>query len=80
MIVLQFSRCSSLLRAVEQHVVPVGGVEVFDRFELEPGGVDLALEGDQLVERPQSIGIAGEAPAPLGAGRLVVRSDCARPP
>ena len=62
----------ALLRAVEQHVVPVGRIEVFDRFELEAGGVDLALERDQLVDGPQLIGIAGQAPASLGAGRLVV--------
>ena len=72
MIVLQFSRCSRFLRAVEQHVVPVGGVEVLDRFELEAGRVDLAAQGDQLVDGPELIRVAGQAPALLGAGRLVV--------
>ena len=72
MIVLQFSRCSSLLRAVEQHVVPVGGIEVLDRFEFQSGGVDLAAECDQFLDGPELVGIAGEAPALFGAGRLVV--------
>ena len=60
------------LRAIEEDVVPVGGIEVFDGLQLEAGGFDLAAEGDELLQRPELVGIAGEAPATIVARGLIV--------
>ena len=48
--------------AVEENVVPVGGVEVFDAFELEAGSLDLLAECDQFGGGPEFVGIAGDCP------------------
>ena len=58
--------------AVEQDVMPVGGIEVLDRLQLEAGGLDLAPQGHKFVERPEFVGVAGDPPPPVRAGRLVV--------
>ena len=71
MIVLHVLELLALLRPVEQHVVPVGGVEVLDRFEFQPGRVDLAAQRRQLFDVHKLIRVAGQAPA------VVCRSaDC----
>src|SRR6185312_8821814 len=59
-------------RAVEEDVVPVGRIEVFDRLELEPRRLDALPEDVQLLRRPQLVGIAREPPAEIRARRLVV--------
>jgi hypothetical protein len=69
---LEVLKLPLLLRAVEQHVVPVGGVEVLDRLQRKPLGVDRPLQIDEFLQRPDLIRIAGIAPTALRAGRLVV--------
>ena len=52
----------------------MGGVEVFDAFELEAGSLDLFAEGDQLGGGPEFVGIAGHSPGLVfSAGGLVLR-------
>ena len=59
-------------RAIDEDVVPVGGVEVLDGGELEALGFDFAANPDQFGGRPEAAGVAGEAPG-LGfaAGGLI---------
>ena len=52
--------------------MPVGRIEILDRFQLQAAVVDFAAQRRQLVDRPQPIGVAGAAPAVIRAGRLVV--------
>lgn len=58
--------------AVDEDVVPVGGVEVLDGGELEALGFDFAADPDQFGGGPEALGIAGVAPG-LGfaAGGLI---------
>jgi len=56
------------LRAVQQNVVPMGGIEIFDGFELESGGVDFLAQRNQFCERPEVVRIAGPAPTLVSAG------------
>ena len=50
------------LGTVEENIVPVGGVEVFDGFELEAGGLDLLADLGHLGRCPELVRIAGNAP------------------
>ncbi len=47
-------------------------VEILDRLELEPGGLDVASNLDEFLERPELVRIARETPTPVRAGGLVV--------
>jgi len=58
--------------AVEQHLGPVGGIEVFDGFEFQSLGFDGAAEPDEFVQRPKCFGISGAAPATVAVDGLVV--------
>ncbi len=60
------------LRAVEQDVVPVRRIEVLDGGENEAFALHRAAERDEVVHRPEPLGIPGPAPAAIGAGRLAV--------
>ena len=62
----------ALARPVEQHVVPVCGVEIFDGCQLQTGRVDFLAQRDKLLDRPQSARVAGQSPAVVGSRRLVV--------
>ncbi len=57
-----FWMCCGAFGAVEQDVVPVGGIEVFNGFKLEPGGFNLLAQGDQLGGGPEFVWVAGDAP------------------
>src|SRR6185437_14223021 len=61
--------------SVEEHVVPMRRVEVFDRFELEAGSLHFTAQRGQLVGRPKPVGVAGQAPPEIGSSRLVVPRD-----
>ncbi len=52
------------LRAVEQDVVPVRGVEVLDRLELEAGGLDVAAELRPAPRGVQSLSGSPARPQP----------------
>ena len=58
--------------------MPVCRVKVFDAFQLQPGGVDLLLQGSQFFVCPEFVGIARETPARVIAHRLVARMIAAR--
>ena len=51
--------------------MPVGGIEVLDGFEGQVGGFDVAAQLGEFGGSPEFIGIAGEAPAEVGADRLI---------
>ncbi len=56
-----------LLRAIEENVVPVGRIEVFDRSQGQTLGLDGLAQVAQLLDRPQLAPIVAEAPAVAGA-------------
>ena len=76
--VLRFSICCQFLRAVEQHVVPVRRVEIFNRLQFEAVGVDFLFDGGEFLERPELVRIAGQAPAGVVADGLVAGLVAAR--
>ena len=69
---LQVLHLRGFFRAGEQHVVPVGWIEILDGLEGEACSFDLAPQGDEFVEGPEPVGVAGQAPAAIGAGGLIV--------
>ena len=68
-----FWMCWGAFGAVEQDVVPVGGIEVFNGLKLEARGFNLLAKGDELGGGPEAFGIAGHAPGLVfAAGGLVL--------
>ena len=59
-------------RAVEQNVVPMRRIKIFNRFEFQTFGFDAFAQINQFFGAPKFIWIAGQAPAAFRAGRLVV--------
>ena len=59
-----------LERAIEQHVVPVRRVEILDRGQGQPLGLDGFAEVCQLLDRPELVLVLNDPPALTGAFRL----------
>ncbi len=57
---------------IQQYVVPVGRVEVLDRFQLESLAVDCGLQLRQFLQRPQPAAVGGNTPAPFSVRRRKV--------
>lgn len=57
--------------AIEEDVVPEGGIEILDGFEFEVMGFDGLAEAGEVIECPKFIGVTGEAPAGVIAYGLV---------
>jgi len=55
-------------RAVQEDVVPVGGVKVFDSRDLQTGVVDRGSQVSQFFVGPELVVIVGVAPAIAAAG------------
>ena len=78
MMVFTFSNLRKFFRAVEQHVVPVRGIEIFNGFEFETGGVDFFFDRGEFLKRPELVRVAGQAPAGVVADGLVAGLVAAR--
>ena len=50
------------LGSIEQHIVPVGRIDVLDGFEHETGRLDVATDSNEFLGCPELSGIAGDAP------------------
>jgi hypothetical protein len=59
------------LRSIQQHIVPMGRVEIFNGLQLQPGGINFLFDGGELLEGPEPVRVAGQAPARVVADRLV---------
>ncbi len=67
----QVFQLGGFFRTVEQHIVPMRGIEIFDRFQFEAGGVNFALQRRQFFVGPEFVRIAGQSPAGIVAARLI---------
>ena len=61
----------SLFWPVQQYVVPVCRVKIFNGFQFKAGGVDFLFDRGQLFVSPEFVGIAGQPPAGIIADGLV---------
>ena len=52
--------------------MPVRRVKIFNGLQLQAFGLQVLAQGDEFRRRPELAGIAGQAPAALGAGGLIV--------
>src|SRR5262245_25125394 len=51
--------------------MPMRRIEVFDRFKRQAGGANFAFEPSQLLDGPQTMGVASRSPARFGPSRLI---------
>jgi hypothetical protein len=61
------------LWTIEQNIVPVGGIEILNSFNPEPGGLDLLAELDEFGGGPELVWVPGHSPGLIfAAGGLVL--------
>ena len=61
------------LRAIQEDVVPVRGIEVLDGVPAQAGGLDFAAQFHEIGDLPDFVGVARQAPAVETADGLVLR-------
>ena len=66
-----FLELFGLFRSVEKHIVPMGGIEVFDRLDGESVRCRRIADRAQLFVGPELVGVAGESPAAVVTERLI---------